>query len=234
MSCSMNSLGVTRLGEETRMAATRSIVVSLVGAAVLALGACTRGDSLPAPPATSASPVSAPATERVVGPLTQADAQALATMNDRLKEYVDLHQKIERSLPHLPKDATPEQIDKNQRAFEKLVREARTTAKPGDIFTPEARPVIRRLLATIFGGPDGKQLKASIMDENPVDPVALKFTVNSRYPDTVPLTTIPPQVLQTLPKLTEDLEYRFIGDWLILLDTHAHVIADFIDNALPQ
>ena len=56
------------------------------------------------------------------------------------------------------------------------------------------------------------------MDENPVDPVALKLTVNGRYPDTVPLTTIPPQVLQTLPKLTEDLEYRFIGDWLILLD----------------
>jgi len=216
------------------MSATRSVVVGLVAAAVLALGACTRDGIPPAPPATSASPASAPATERVVGPLTTADAQALATMNDRLKEYVDLHVKLERSLPNLPKEATPEQIDKNQRAFEKLVREARTTAKPGDIFTPEARPVIKRLLATIFGGPDGQQLKASIMDENPVDPVALRLTVNGRYPDTVPLTTVPPQVLQTLPKLTEDLEYRFIGDWLILLDTHAHVIADFIDNALPK
>jgi len=216
------------------MSATRSVVVSLVATAVLALGACTRDGIPPAPPATSASPASAPAAERVVGPLTPADAQALATMNDRLKEYVDLHVKLERSLPNLPKEATPEQIDKNQRAFEKLVREARTTAKPGDIFTPEARPVIKRLLATIFGGPDGQQLKASIMDENPVDPVALRLTVNGRYPDTVPLTTVPPQVLQTLPKLTEDLEYRFIGDWLILLDTHAHVIADFIDNALPK
>jgi len=155
-------------------------------------------------------------------------------MNDRLREYVDLHLKLERSLPNLPKEATPEQIDKNERALEQLVREARATAKPGDIFTPEARPVITRLLATIFGGPDGQQLKASIMDENPVDPVALKLTVNARYPDAVPLATIPPQVLQTLPKLTEDLEYRFIGDWLILLDNHAHVIADFIDNALPK
>ena len=73
------------------MSAARSVVVILVAAAVLALGACTRGGSPPAPPATSASPASAPATERVVGPLTPADAQALATMNDRLKEYVDLH-----------------------------------------------------------------------------------------------------------------------------------------------
>ena len=177
------------------MSAARSVVVTLVAAAVLALGACRRDESPVAPPATSASPASAPATERVVGPLTPADAQALATMNDRLKEYVALHVKVERSLPKLPKEATPEQIDKNQRAFEKLVREARTTAKPGDIFTPEARPVIKRLLATIFGGPHGKQLKGSVMDENPADPVALKLTVNGRYPDTVPLTTIPPQVL---------------------------------------
>jgi hypothetical protein len=170
----------------------------------------------------------------VVGPLTPADAQALATMNDRLKQYVDVHRKIERSLPKLPKDATPQQIDKNQRALEKLLRQARVTAKPGDIFTPEARPVIKRLLANVFGGPDGKQLKASIMDESQAAPSAAKLTVNARYPDIVPLTTIPPQVLQTLPKLTEDLEYRFIGNALILLDVHAHIIADFIEDALPK
>jgi hypothetical protein len=48
------------------------------------------------------------------------------------------------------------------------------------------------------------------MDENPVDLVALKLRVNGRHPDTVPqnyvLTTVPPQVLQTLPELMEDLE----------------------------
>jgi hypothetical protein len=137
-------------------------------------------------------------------------------------------------LPALPKEATPQQIDGNQRALEQLVRKERAGAKQGEIFTAEARPVILRLLATVFGGPDGKNLKASIMDENPVDPLKLKVAVNARYPDTVPLTTIPPEVLQTLPKLTEDLEYRFVGDWLILLDTHAHVIADYIPDALPK
>ena len=216
------------------MAAAQRVVVSLVAAAVLSLGACTRGESPSSPPATSESPASAPATERVVGPLTPAEAEARATMNDRLKEYVDLHRTLEQALPSLPKDATPHQLDTNQRAFQALMQKSRASAKPADIFTPEARPVIKRLLATIFGGPDGQQLKASIMDENPVDPVALKLTVNGRYPDSVPLTTIPPPVLQTLPMLTEDLEYRFVGDWLILLDTHAHLIADFIDNALPK
>ena len=41
------------------------------------------------------------------------------------------------------------------------------------------------------------------MDENPV---SVKLAVNGRYPDGVPLSTVPPQVLQTLPKLTEDLD----------------------------
>jgi hypothetical protein len=64
--------------------------------------------------------------------------------------------------------------------------------------------------------------------------VKLKVKVNARYPDSVPLTTIPPEVLQTLPKLTEDLEYRFVGDWLILLDTHAHVVVDYLEDVLPK
>lgn len=214
------------------MLATWWRVVGLLVTVALAIPACRRDLTVPvSPPATTQSPVNAPATERVVGPLSDGDAQALATMNDRIKEYIALHQKLERTLPAVPKDATPEQIDQNQRALEKLVRATRSTAKPGDIFTPTAQPVIKRLLATIFGGPDGRQLKSSIMDENPV---GIKLAANARYPDTVPLSTVPPEVLQTLPKLPEELQYRFIGNRLIILDVHAHVVADFIEDALPK
>src|SRR5438034_9931040 len=104
-------------------------VAALLAAALLALSACAGGYKPPAPPATSASPSSAPPTERVVGPLSEEDARALATMNDRLKEYIELHIKLERSLPRLPKEATPQQIDSNQRALEKLMRDARADAK---------------------------------------------------------------------------------------------------------
>jgi hypothetical protein len=207
------------------------MLLGLIAAGGLAVVACRGSDKPPAPPPTSESPAAAPPTQRVIGPLSDADANALATMNDGLKEYVDLHNKIESTLPKRPDDATPEQIDKNQRMFERQMREARKTAKPGDIFTPQARPVIIKLLEAVFAGPQGRQLKASIMDENPKD---VPHTVNGRYPDNVPLSSVPPEVLQTMPKLTEDMEYRFIGDDLILLDTHAHVIADFIEGALPK
>lgn len=203
-------------------------------AALLTLGGCNRNDTPPPPEPTTESSASAADTERIVGPLSPADAEALATMNDRLRAYVDIHRDVEGTLPKLPDQATPEQIDRNQRELERKMRERRASAKPGDLFTPEAQPVIKRLLAQVFGGPGGKALKASIMDENPVDLASYKLVVNARYPDSVPVTTVPPDVLQTLPKLSEDLEYRFVGDALILLDVHAHIIADFIEHALPE
>lgn len=213
---------------------TRRAALGLLVSGLLIPAACNREQPPADAPATTASPASAPATERVVGPLSEADAAALATMNDRIAAYLQLHQKVEGGLPKLPNDATPQQIDQHQRAFEQKIRAARATAKQGDIFTPEATPVILRLLATVFEGAEGRQLKAAIMDENPADLSTFKMIVNARYPDTVPLTTVPADVLQTLPKLTEDLEYRFVGDALILLDAHAHVIADYIPNAIPR
>lgn len=209
---------------------SRPITPYLIFVLAIAGAACNR-DAAPSPEATSKSPENAPATKRVVGPLSEADAAALGTMNDRFKAYLEQHKKVEETLPPLPKDATPTQIDQNQRAFEARLREERKGAKPGDIFTPEAQPVIKRLLAAVFDGPEGKQMLSSILDENPV---GMKMSVNMRYPDTVPISTMPPEVLQTLPKLTEDMEYRFVGRHLILLDAHAHIIADYIENAIPQ
>jgi hypothetical protein len=213
---------------------TQAAIYIFLAIVLVAPVACQSDDAPEPPPPTAKSAETAPSTERVVGPLTPQDSQALATMTERIKQYLELHDQVEQSLPSRPTEATPEQIDAHQRAFEQAMRGARATAKPGDIFTPEAQPVIRRLMAQVFGGPDGKSLKSSIMDENPANPVALNVTINSRYPDTVPLTTIPPQVLQALPELTQDLEYRFIGDWLILLDVEAHIVADFMKDVLPK
>jgi hypothetical protein len=209
-------------------ARTSAVLFAMATAAIVS---CNRSDVPQNPPATAETPTQAPPTQRVVGPLSQADAAVLATMNDRLKQYVELHRKIESQLPRVPDNATPQQIDTNQREFERRMREARKSAKQGDIFTPDAQAVIKRLLANVFAGPEGQQLKGSIFDENPV---AVPVTVNARYPDAVPISTMPPQVLQALPELSDDIEYRFINDNLIILDAHAHVIADFIPDALPK
>src|SRR5262245_22297980 len=160
----------------------------------------------------------------------ETQEQVVADFMERVKQFVALHQKLEAALPHVPKQATPKQIDQRERALAAQIQSARAGAKRGDIFTAEMSVFAKRILARIFGGAEGKQLRASIMDEN-VKPITLK--VNQRYPDEIPIATMPPEVLQTLPSLPEELEYRFLGEQLILLDRHAHIIVDFIIDALP-
>jgi hypothetical protein len=159
------------------------------------------------------------------------DAKALAAFLERVNQYVELHRKLEDALPHLSKESTPKQIDTHQRTLGEQIQKARRGAKAGDIFTPDAQVAIKKLLGRVFGGADGPALKASIMDENPG---IANLRVNDRYPDSVPLSTIPPQVLQGLPKLPEEMEFRFIGNSLVLMDVHAHIIADLIPDAFPR
>ena len=163
--------------------------------------------------------------------LSTTGAQALAEFNDRVTKYAELHRRLEATLPKLPKETDPATIDTHERALEKLITTERRNAKPGDILTAATRSHFRELLRRVFAGKEGAALKGTVMDENPGK---IALTVNSRYPDDVPLSTVPPQVLSSLPKLPTELEYRFIGDRLILLDVHSHTIADYMDNALPS
>ena len=160
------------------------------------------------------------------------NARAIAEFQEEVEEYLELHEKLERKLPDMPREPTPEDLDQRQRALAALIQKTRRNAKQGDIFERDVRPVIRRLLYGVFTGPDGQALRASIKDENPAG--AVKLQINGRYPDTFPFSTVPAQVLKTLPPLPKELEYRFIDTTLILLDAHAHIIVDYMTGAVPR
>jgi len=161
-------------------------------------------------------------------PRTNPTAATLKEFTRRVEAYVALHKKLEDTLPRLPKQTDPVTIDKHQRALALLFQQARKSAKPGEIFFPEMQRLVRTLLRPIFQGTDGQQIKNEILDKEYKD-VAL--VVNGRYPDEVPISTVPPQVLAQLPKLEEELEYRFIKTNMILFDSHAHLIVDFVERA---
>jgi len=147
----------------------------------------------------------------------------------RVDVYVALHKKMEATLPPLPKQTTPQIIDQHERALAKLIQAGRKGAKQGDIFTSQMQTLVRRLLLPIFTGKDGAHVRNEIMDAEYKGNVVL--TPTGRYPDEIPVSTVPPQVLQFLPKLAEELEYRFVRQNLILFDPHAHVIPDWVPQA---
>ena len=162
-------------------------------------------------------------------PPTNPRAQVISNFSNRVKTYVELRNKLEDTLKDLPKQTDPTSEDRHQRALQKLVQTSRKSAKAGDIFTDDMQQLVRQLLRPIFTGKSGRQIRNEIHDNEYKGNAPL--AVNARYPDEVPLSTVPPQVLQALPKLPGELEYRFIGTSLILFDPHAHIIVDYMQRA---
>jgi hypothetical protein len=158
-----------------------------------------------------------------------AHADTIKDFLKRVDSYVAVHKNLEDTLPPLPKQTTPQQIDTHQRELAKLIQAARKNAKQGDLFTPAMATVVRRLMQPVFAGTDGAHVRSEILDNEFKGNVVL--TPNARYPDDVPVSTVPPQVLQNLPKLPEEMEYRFVRQNLILFDPHAHIIPDWVPQA---
>jgi hypothetical protein len=162
-------------------------------------------------------------------PPTNSDARVLADFKERVDQYMELHKRIEKESPPLKETKNPAEIQLSEDVFAKKLREARRTARAGDIFTPEVRQLFRRLMYPETTGPEGKEAKAAIKEDAPAN---VPFKVNAKYPEGAPLPTVPPNFLAALPKLPEDLEYRIIDKHLILRDVHANIIVDYILNAI--
>ena len=178
------------------------------------------------------APVTAKTAPEVVAQQTQssmvaADSSTVGDFEKRVKDYMALQKQLIGSLKRLPDRATPQEIDANQRALGALMAKARADARQGDIFNPGMQTYVRGVVRRVLTGPDGARIKASLMDENPMK---APISINGRYPDTIPMSTMPPDILAALPQLPEDLEYRFVGNRLIILDTKSHLIVDFIEN----
>jgi hypothetical protein len=205
---------MTRTGTWARRRAGDGVTAAIALVCVIAAAGCRR-----------AAPQQGP------DPANAEEARTLQDFSQRIDDYVTMHRKIEQGLPTLPKAATPTQIDVHQREFGRQLTLARAGARHGEIMTPAMQALVRRHLAQVFSGKDAADLKGSIMDENPV---GIEVSINERYPDEVPLSTMPPEILQMLPKMPEELEYRFVGRNLVIVDEHAHLIVDFVPQAIPE
>jgi hypothetical protein len=59
-----------------------------------------------------------------------------------------------------------------------------------------------------------------------------ELRVDHSYPKDAALQSTPPSLLQNLPQLPPDVEYRFVGNALILRDVEANLIVDFLPEAI--
>jgi hypothetical protein len=143
----------------------------------------------------------------------------------RVLTYYELRRNLQKGLPVLRVTDYPAEIRNTQLALAERIRVARKGARSGEIFTPSIRVEFRKALSVEV---DANTLGA-IMDDNPG---RFSHHINSIYRQGEPFATMPPNILAVLPRLPDDLQYRFLGRDLILLDTAANVILDRIPCAI--
>ena len=163
------------------------------------------------------------------GAVANPDALIQQDFEKRIEAYITLRTNAVKGIGPLKPTANPAEIKAGQEALAERIATARSDAKPGEIFTAEIRHRFRELLTPHLKGEDGRDAKAIVKDDAPP---AVPFKVNAAYPEGKPLPTVPAKLLVNLPPLPKQVEYRIIDKHLILRDTEANLIVDYMLNAI--
>jgi hypothetical protein len=179
------------------------------------------------------------AQEKKGSPVPKPPAKAEVTMNpailkdfqQRLAHYVEFQRGVEKGTPKQKETTEPIKIELAQTLLASKIRNLRKNAKQGDIFTPQIAAEFKRLMNPELKGEEGGDARAVLKDDAP-SPGEVPLKVNADYPSGVELPTVPSTILQALPGLPEDVEYRIVNKALLLRDVDANIIVDFIPNAV--
>ena len=162
--------------------------------------------------------------------------RALAEFVDLVDEYATLHRSAALSLAPFTAGMSATELWARETLLADTIRARRQRARQGDLFTAAVRPVLVGIVQTYLGSPEGAPARDSIVNENPVTETPLipvVLAVNESYEPAASFSTMPATLLMRLPTLPEEVEYRFVGRHLLLLDTTANIILDFIFDVVP-
>jgi 3',5'-cyclic AMP phosphodiesterase CpdA len=162
--------------------------------------------------------------------ITLSRQAIVSDFEGRAREYGRQREAIESRLPPLSKQATAEEIAAHKQLFLARVQESRKGLARGTIFTPEAAALVKTIISEQFNGPGANELRRKVFEaENKGTPVK----VNIAYPESKELLDTPPTLLLALPQLPKQLNYRFVGNHLLLVDRETQLIVDHISDVLP-
>jgi hypothetical protein len=162
-------------------------------------------------------------------PPPAGDAAAVEELTRRVTAYAEMHRQLEGPVPTVKVSSDPGEIRRAMDALGEKIRKARSSAKRGDVFSPEIAALVKRRIASGCGG-DFESVHETAHEEMGPLPRAV---VNGKWPGPQ-MTVMPVNVLCQLPPLPEELEYRFVNRDLVLWDVHADVIVDVLHGALPR
>ncbi len=154
---------------------------------------------------------------------------AVHTFQQRLADYVKVHKEADKRVPSLSETKDSAKISAREKALGDMIRQLRASAKPGDVFCEEVRPILIDVIRQDFKTRTATDRKA-LVEEIPAN---VKLAINMTYPTSLPLATFPAKLLGELPELPPELEYRIFGRHLILRDVKANIVVDYLRDIVP-
>lgn len=154
---------------------------------------------------------------------------ALCAFEERLNEYAVLHRRLQAPLPLKPSDS-PYLLTVKREYLASAIKRRRPTAEQGDMFAPEVAQLFRDLIAEALVGRDVEAMLRDLFEDQPLV-LGFQPRVHDGYPDWA-THEMPVILLQWLPPLPEELEYRLIDHDLLLWDAEADLIVDVLPGAI--
>lgn len=161
-----------------------------------------------------------------------ADKAAIEQFNAAIANYLALRQSLvaEKIAGPVP-NSTSTELNRAADALAAAIQRGRSKARPGDIFAPAVSAVLKRRIETAIRSANLGPVLSNIDDEGPATTTP---ALHLRFPAAAALATMPPSLLEVLPPLPKPLEYRIVGQYLVLRDSEASMIIDFIPAAVPR
>jgi hypothetical protein len=157
-------------------------------------------------------------------------AQAMVDFKQRVGGYMKLRDEITKRIPEVKETGDPAKIHTREKALGDAIAKARVNAKPGDVFGADMVGYFKQILAEDWKSRRPADRKALFNEL----PRGVQIGINQPYPPTLPLVSVPPNLLAMLPMLPETLEYRLIDRYMLLRDRDANLVIDVLSNVLPQ
>ena len=158
------------------------------------------------------------------------DRAVLADFAGRLQTYVELKAAAAQTVLPIVSLTDVAEIQRRTEALATVIRSARGNARQGDLFTADVQPLIRR---AIHAGCEGEYAALVLLIREELTDPPPAPAIHGRWPAAVPVPTMLPGLLAALPPLPANLQYRFMGTALVLIDIDANLILDFVPDAIP-
>lgn len=159
---------------------------------------------------------------------------SLIAFDQATHDYVVLHRRLERAIGTIELNTPVDEINRMIQQLAAAIRAERPHAPQGSIFTPSlARWLRSRIHQTLIERHYSVEDARVSSRVDGVDYARVRLQVNDTFPWALGAAMLP-CLIEVLPPLPPELQYRMVDDVLVLVDVHASLIVDILPYALAD